>query len=182
MGYSRSTKTLQSRMALIEPLASGGGVTWETEPGEEHKLAYKIREALRVARHHADEYPKFAALGERYRISIQGPGRVVAQEINPTAQVKVIVPGADRLSGVLPQAEGPTTATQIIQSVLDQPREGLPPKLNFPNAKLREEEKVKLYNWCHASGWLMFVADSGITLQLFDAELAEFAFNPEVDL
>lgn len=181
MGYSRSPDTLIRRLALIEPLAEGGSVTWQTTPGEEHRVAYKIREALRVARQYKEDFPHLAPLGERYRISIQGPGLIVAQEINPEPEVRVVVPADGRTTAILPLPDGATTSTQIVQFLIDSAPESAR-KINFPNAKLPPDELRKLYAWTNTTGWLVFVSEQGITLLQYDAELRDVAFNPETDL
>lgn len=189
MGYSRSVKTLLTRLHLVEPLYEGKQVTWEVPLGEEHKIAYQIREALRVAKEHPQEFPSLAEASRSYRITVPRPGLIVGQPAMPTPDVKVIINSTTESVAQMDRAiaagvglSGPQSAATIIQFIIDQPAGQLPNKLTFPNASLVTSELRKLHSWSDANGWMMFVSDTGITMQQHDEALVAYAFNPDEDV
>jgi hypothetical protein len=179
MGYSTSRQTLERMRSSLNVLASGKPCSWQTEPNESHKVAYKIREALYIARLYPDEYPDLARAARDFRISVVSSREVIAERIgnHSLATVKELVFGTDKPSLDLTQqkVELPEAAN-IVSAWMKKP-DG---KHYFPQVNLSPEELLKLYNWSQAYDLIFFVAgDGSITLQPRSEDVQEFAWSPE---
>jgi hypothetical protein len=177
MGYSTSRQTLIKMLPELEFLSTGKSCVWTTEPNESHRVAYKIREALYIARLYASEFPELARAARDFRITVTSSRevqavRVGAHTINSVKELfSESVPVIDLKQLKVEEA----TAASLIDSWLANP-EG---KHYFPQAGLSGEELRKLYAWSQSQGLVFFVAtDGSVTLQVTEPSLEDFAWDP----
>jgi hypothetical protein len=189
MGYSQSIQTLEARRAegLLQDLEQGQGCVWTVEPGvRPSDFAYKIREALFIARQHPQRYPALADAQQRFTIEVLN-NRQVQARLKRGVTTGAIISGVpsplpaqgletvEKGSGTL---MGPQTAESIVQYWLNnQPSNA---SMLFPQAYLTGSDKLTLHRFLSQHHWLFFEAQDGaITVQPHQADLAEFAWSPE---
>ena len=185
MGYSRSVQTLINMLPHLELLHQDRPCKWTTEPGGAHKFAYKLREALYIARLYAGQFPELARAADRYRIEILSDRQVQARPAAGTTAATVetlpvaTVTTGMEVAGGPRQMSGPQSAASIMQTWLDaQPTND---KFYFAEARLSNDELLKLHRWAKEQKLLFFVDDQsgGLNLQKEDRDLADFAWSPE---
>lgn len=176
MGYSKSRTTLLKMLPKLEPLERGEPCTWRVDSMSADKFAYKVREALYIARLYANEFPELAEAAQRYRVSVKGPGLVAAEPHLPMGPV-LSVEGGEELSATPKEVLGPQSDLSIMEEWLDRKLESL----HFPEANLDNEELERLYHWAERRELIFFVSDKALTLQRHDPELAEYAWKPGKD-
>lgn len=178
MGYSVSPKTLDKAMHFVEPLKAGHELLayrWHFPDGA-RELAYKIREALSIAKRFPGEYPELARAADQFRIEVLDNDNVQAvQKRNWTTQVMAMqASGNGSISGATVtqgmeyagrphELVGPLTAVQVIGFWQEgQPSNG---PFTFPGSQLDQHEMEKLYEWATEQGWWVFYGMERITLQ-----------------
>lgn len=182
MGYSTNKQTLISMLPELELLKQGKQCIWTVENSKH--FAYKVREALYIARLYQKEFPELAIAADMFRIEVLSDSQVQARLAKGTTAARVkavggVVNTGMEEAGPSKRMAGPQTATTIIQTWLDsQPSND---KFFFPEAKLSREELLKLHSWAVKQGWLFFVDSwtGGLTLQRKTHELEAFAWGPE---
>lgn len=184
MAYSDSPITVQRMEPYLAPLLGGNEVKYKV-PGRARWLAYRIREALAVAKLHHEKFPDFAELGDTLRVLVRGFDEVHVVRKQP-ARIEV---------ETLPQwAEPPTlsraeaivretiTPEVIVQEWVREGRGG--DKLYFPNADLSREALLQLHEWAQEAGVLLFENLGALTLMPLagNEDLCEFAWDPTEEL
>jgi hypothetical protein len=191
LGYSTSVVTLQRLYEYIKPLEFGEPYVWITDEGEAARLAYKIREALYVAKLHTEQFPELAAAADRFVIEVVSSTKVQARlSIAPT-EARILSSHGD----VAPQhgdsgsptlgriiaTSGEQTAFTIIEA-WKKSQPNLTP-INFPSAKLNYEQLLALWNW--AQTWkpkplmIMYDEESGsLTLGPIEADVVKYSWHP----
>lgn len=76
MGYSASIKTVHRNMDILQPLLHKTTHVYTHQPFP-HKLAYKIRESLRIASRNPETFPELAAIAHKVRVRVVGDTVVV---------------------------------------------------------------------------------------------------------
>ena len=185
MAYSTSLLTLQRMMPVIEKLETLEPISWQLEDhAAAYKLAYKIREALSIAKDNAKFYPRLAAAADHYAIKVDRESKQVraikAQRANleGVRGENYVVTGLQTAGPPLSTA-GPQTAETVINLWNASQPSSAP--MHFPQASLTTEELNKLYTWAvaHRPRLMLFVADEALTVQHVDPELEPYAYKPE---
>lgn len=188
MGYSESIATLERMLPLLKDLAEGRECMWETK-GSPSYLAYKIREALYIAKENKANYPGLAAAAEAFTIQVirDGSKRVQAVRAKNTPETSTLA-SANRITSIVTGLESagppvPTAGPQSSQSIIDawnktQPRTE---PINFPQANLPDIELDRLYTWCqaHVPRLMMLVSGASLTLGPVEPEVEEYAYHPK---
>lgn len=190
MGYSRSPKTLEAIRPLLDDLERGLACVWEVAPGEEHKWAYKVREALYIARLFPDRYPALAQAADAFKVEVAERGRVRAVTAGNTLQPKVLGSAVPIVSQGLDDDQpglahkvrsvsltGSQTAASIMKAwYLSQPSNH---PLYFPQAVLDRQELLELYRLAADQHLIFFESEGAITLQRTTMDLMDLAWSPE---
>lgn len=187
MAYSRSIVTLNRLYQYIQPLENGEPYAWICKQGYSHTLAYKIREALFVAKLHAESYPLLADAADKLVIEVVSPTKVQARlSVVPTEAMILsgenVSPTHGLQSGPLGRivsTAGEQTAFTIIEA-WKRSQPNLTP-INFPQAKLDYTQLLALWNWCQQ--WkprpLMIMEDEGsITLGPTEDAVVAYSWHP----
>lgn len=204
-GYSKNPATAEKMLPLLGPLIAGELCTWQTSEGEADYFAYKVREALYVARLHKDNWDRelaihfmgaeltprtldtvqqlreVAKMAERIRIVVTGRSTVEARFAKGTPEALVLAGGAAPMSGYENPGRSVVTITkQTVWSIKEAWKASQPSNtpLHFPNAGLSYEELVELHAWATPLGLLLFEVDGALTLQRKTLDLVQFAWAP----
>jgi hypothetical protein len=178
MGYSKSRETLEKMLPQLDQIASGNPCVWVVD-GDPHAFAYKVREALYIAKLYRLDYPSLAQAASIFTIKIERPNRVLAVRAEET-HAYITVTGEDhevievRKENLRKQR--PQTATTVMQAWLENPSAK---QIHFPEAKLSRADLEALYQWSTKRELIFFNAGDGLTIQPYEKDLAEFAWNPE---
>lgn len=184
MGYSTNVSTLELQLDHLKMLREGKACIWTVEPNDVHRFAYKIREALWIARNVAEarrKYPELAQAAEHFRIEMVNSRQVQARPARgtPAASVEAlgVATSGGELAGPARSMMGPQTAASIIQTWMDtQPSND---KYHFPQANLSHSEMLKLHSWATKQGWIFFESQGQITLQRKSRDLEGLSWSPE---
>lgn len=205
-GYSKNPLTAEKMLPVLGPIIRGELCTWQTNEGEADYFAYKVREALFVARLHKDRFQKIwdesldpnnypvddedmiagdllaiAKMAERIRIVVTSRSTVEARFAKGTPEALVLASGATPTSGYENPGRSVVTITkQTVWSVKEAWKAAQPSNtpLHFPNAGLSYEELVELYGWATELGLILFEVDGALTVQRKTLDLVEFAWAP----
>jgi hypothetical protein len=203
-GYSKNPATAEKMLSVLGPLIQGELCTWQTDEGEADYFAYKVREALYVARlrqkqwdntirMHDEEGVNFpnistirqlSAVGrmaERIRIVVTSRSTVEARFAKGTPEALVLTSNATPTSGYENSGRSVVTITkQSAWSVKEAWKASQPSNtpLHFPHAELSYEELVELYEWATPLGLLLFEVDGALTVQRKTLDLVQFAWAP----
>jgi hypothetical protein len=201
-GYSKNPVTAEKMLRYLQPLARGELCTWATTEHGADYFAYKIREALYIARLHKGMYERLIAReGEE---SSKGGAYVASQMLGlakaaERTRIVVISPSIveARLQKGVPEAmvlEGSTptqgyenpgksvvrltkqTPHTIVEAWKAQQPSNTP--LHFPHAGLSYEELVELHEWATEMQLMIFEVDGAITIQKKTLDLMQFAWTP----
>lgn len=172
MGYSRSRVTLEKMLPHLERIQAGEECTWQTS--DPHKLAYKIREALYIAKLHKDQFPQLARASEQFQIQLQLPDKVTAKKLAATGPV-IQVNGDQETRTESLRIEGPQSASTVIEAWLAHNAK----QIHFPEARMDHSDLEALYNWSKKRDLIMFVSGSGLTIQPATADLEEYGWSPD---
>lgn len=192
MGYSESRKTLDKIRPMLVNLESGKGDIWRTAPGQTARsLAYKIREALRIAALHPETYPQLAAAAKVFKIQIVDHSRVQAvltdrqTGLPGFSEGGVVIHGLEDAAASPLKVMGQQSAARIIEHIINtQTIQPTNSQFSFPEARLSREEKIRLHNWCRKQTppWIMLVADDAITVSRKSRDITEdLGWSPEDD-
>jgi hypothetical protein len=179
MAYSTNPITVERMLPYLEPLRGGNEVKYKA-PGRARWLAYRIREALAVAKLHPERFPDFAALGDTLRVLVRGFDEVHVVhkqriEVEALPQWAESPAPAARAEAVVREVISPEV---IVQEWVREGRGG--DKLYFPNADLDREALLQLHEWAQEAGVLLFENLGALTLMPLagNEELREFTWDP----
>lgn len=183
MAYSRSESTLKKMLPELQELALGRAQAWIVTQGTPHEWAYKIREALFIARIYKDKYPELAKAAESFTVLVDG-NRVDARRARNTTEAVAL---ADVHTGINTGLElaGRSVSVSGAQSpftIIEAWRKSQPSNqpMNFPQAALTEEALGILYKW--AQSWkppLMLMVDgASVTVGPADHHVIQYAWRP----
>ena len=177
MGYSQSPSTLEKLIPSLGELNQGKPQRW-TGLMQPNLWAYKVREALYIAKLHADDYPELAQAAEKFSVVIVD-SQTVETRLKQQSPTLVSVGGNSEFTEAGPsrRVEGPQTAATIIEYWIKAQPSNSP--LYFPQAGLSRTDLIQLYQWAEKQGWFLFVADDAITLQRSSRDLAGLQWTPE---
>lgn len=206
-GYSKNPQTGIKMLPYLGPIVKGELCAWNTEKDQADYFAYKIREALYVARlhedlfiervrtlpldelrntlawQHADQMAALAKQAERIRIVVVNPSLVEARLQKGTPEALVLTGQAAPMSGYEnPGRSTVTLAKQTVWSVQEAWRGQQPSNtpLHFPHAGLAYEELVELYAWAESMHLMLFEVEGALTLQPKSLDLLQYAWSPRV--
>lgn len=187
MGYSRSRKTLDKMLPLLDKLKAGEGTQWHLAQGvEPERFAYKIREALHVASLFPDIYPELAAAANNFkieivdRLTVQAVYRPAVLGLNNSGEsAGVTVHGLESGDRGRVTHAGEQTAMSVIQAWHNNQPSNTP--MNFPQACLERDDLLKLHTWAskRTPPWIMLVSMEGaLTLTPFRKDLEGLGWDP----
>ena len=185
MGYSKSKKTLEKIRPQLAQLELGLNASWRTQEGGADFFAYKVREALFIAKLYREEYLELAKMADTTRVVVVSPSLVetkaavgTPEAVIQSGNAAVVVQGLAE-GGREPSTTSPHTAAAVIAEW--QRRQPSNDKLHFPQANLPREELLKLHTWASnlTPSWLFFEFDGAITLQPYSRDVAELSWSPE---
>lgn len=182
MAYSTNPSTLASMMPDLLPLMEpSGSAVWRTDEGAARWFAYRIREALYIARTLGGPEP----LRRRFRVIVVGPSLVkVSLQLSRKAQFI-----GRLLENEAPEPQAQTyvdTRTLSFDTFLDEvvrswaSRRG-ENKLHLSRANATRVQLMQLYSWCQTEGLCFFEADGGaltIMTKLGNEDTAMYAWDP----
>ena len=191
MGYSTSTYTLDERIRSgeLDLLAKGQACTWIVSTGNASKFAYKIREALYIARAHADQYPALAQAADQYVIEVANASTVFARYTGANTEATVLATGGSENTATA--THGLEKAGRAIQSngpqsqftIIDTWRKAQPSNepIYFPTASLDDEQLEQLWLWSqnHRPPLMLMVSGESVTVSLWNESVARYAWAPE---
>jgi len=185
MGYRESLSVLEESLEMLEPLTQGEQCFWPTPVEEEKALAFRIREALWIARNlGAEKYPTLSKEASNYRIKITGKGGVLAVRKFPSASPKKFDAHAsfpsteDWQSRLLTTTEFDQASLITIVGILKQEKETK--TFHFTDAVVTNSDLINLSDWVQSyrPDLLLFWDDTNVILKPFSEELAPLAFSP----
>lgn len=196
MGYSTSTSTIENRRELIgyDSLEAGQSTRWTTRPGRAGNLARQIREVLRIASQHPDQYPKLAEAAKIFKIEVPAHNVVQAvlrdrgvlqRDTNLPVRDDDLegdeAPGGGGVEFGRPQARtGLTRAAQVIDAWIKHlPSNDL---MHFPQTTLSTEELEELYRWARSRTprLMFFVPEGSLTLSIAEDDVEAHSWHPAV--
>lgn len=207
-GYSKNPQTGIKMLPYLGPIVRGELCAWNTEKGQADYFAYKIREALYIARLHEEFFRRMsdretaennmiqteagaqfaqmaviAKQAERIRIVVVNPSTVEARLQKGTPEALVLTGQAAPMSGYENPGRSTVTITkQTVWSVQEAWRGQQPSNipLHFPHAGLTYDELVQLYAWAESMHLMLFEVDGALTVQPKSLDLVGFAWSPHV--
>lgn len=204
-GYSKNPATAEKLLPLLQPLAEGNLCTWQTEEGQAEHLAYKIREALYIARlfkdrnerivlktpldgpsgefrwQQADKMVAIARMAERVRIVTTSRSTVEARLQKGAPEALVIAGGATPNQGYENPGRSVVTLTRQTVRTIQDAWQAMQPSntpLHFPHAKLSYEELSELFAWAESFGLILLESDGALTIQRKTIDLEPFKWSP----
>lgn len=162
MAYSRSPVSVIRIENDLRALEEGRGCTWHRPLGDVTSWAYKVRQALYIARrHHPGRFPKLARYANDYTIEIVDDYTVQARitsnkgirseaptsEASPEPSTSTPVHGLE-VAGKPRTIVGVRSLTDIISHWLHTQPSNDP--LHFPDAQLSEKDLAGLYTWAQS--------------------------------
>lgn len=208
MPYNTDPRRLEQLIPYLAPLAEGRpNVEWQVTHGSPNTVAYRIREALHIARLNPDKYPDLAKNAPDYAIAVKGPTTVTARRktpVNFAAPVETLIVQPTPTQGqevdlaslrrqpVAFSAPYPTGSNansvgtfatdgpQTPDSIIEIWSKGGSVKrtLFFPDARLNNRGMCELWLWAEKNNVMIMAAESAITLAVYDPSVAEFSFKP----
>lgn len=208
MPYSDDKRRLEQMMPYLKRLAEGLDVEFRITRGSANTVAFRLREALRLARIYANEFPLLAKYAGDYSIRVVSQTKVVAHRRTPLLDVQTLEPlPASRVPEVLTldpveaeltrrigakgveleslrtEAQKELLGAQTPISIVDAYMRlgGIRPTLNFPEAGLDDKELKELWAWAdgHTPRLMLMVAEPSVTVALFDPMAAEYSWRPD---
>ena len=197
MGYNRSSLVVQRFIEILDQLleAAHSGTSLRFSSLTPHKLAYRLREALKAAQSHEDYRHYYDIIWPVFQFR-EAPGAVIAHYVGqqedfsslsgtPLSESPTFSKQQIRASEARPhlkQFPSVTSLTDIVATALSFSSED---ELFFPSATLSDDEKKKLHRWTHSnagSAWTFIDHssgndDGGITLTQHDVD-PDIAFHP----
>ena len=173
MGYSKSIRAFNRVKGFLdEMVAKNEPIVWPAS--DPSKLAYYIREGIKVAKDRANDekhptretYRPFSSLSSKYLLRVKG-GTVIAE---PRDMLPELIASAVLSRMVIEDVVDPL---EIVGAVIKHKA----PELFFPSADLSLDTLQRVYAWSSKHDYFIVVSDIGITLTKTDP--GEIAWQPE---
>jgi hypothetical protein len=207
-GYSKNLATAQAMLPYFGPIIRGELCTWETHPGQSDKFAYKVREALYIARLHQDSIRQWlenweyglawdsfpsksrtdleqlsalAQMAGRLRIVVISPSLVEARLAKSTPEALVLTGQAPPSSGYENPGRSSVVMTSQTPATIRAAWEHQQPSntpLHFPHANLTQVELHQVWTWATEMHLIIIEVDGALTLQPKQLDLMPFAWSP----
>lgn len=180
MGYSKNRDVLEQIKEDLLKLKEGQACVFSTGTGQGDRLAYKIREAIYVARMFPEEYAEIANRSSSFKVSLLNDHEVrvtrltkMTIESRPAATVEM----GDNVS---PPAVEQVAGMQTAESIMQRWSLSAGEMIYFPEANLSREHLMDLWDWCQENSLMFFVSDNGgLTMQTVRSDLVEFSWHPD---
>lgn len=154
MGYSRNKSAIERVKPLLEMLLNSD-VDVEFPSQDPHKLVYYLRDGFAVAR--GLQSSPFKELHDKWRLRAKRD--VVLAELK-SLQVIVGIPLlAKKLAPV--RLESVTEVMEVIGAAIKHRA----PKLEFPNAHIRENGLRNLEKWCNANSYIIVQSEPHLIIE-----------------
>lgn len=183
MAYSRSETTLKKMLPDLQEIALGRPQAWIITQGSAQEWAYKVREALFIARLHKSRYPELAAAAESFTVEVVDSQRVQARRARQTTEAVALADDQNPTHGLETfgrsvQSSGQQSPFTIIEAWRKSQPSNQP--IHFPEATLSEDQLTILYKWAQA--WkppLMLMVDgNSVTVGPTDKQVMQYAWRP----
>lgn len=178
MAYSRSLETLEALRPTLAVLEAGRECEWDLTkyPSvQPQQFAYRIREALHIARAHPERYPILAEIAARVAIKVEG--RMVRAVLSAAHKMNKSVPlptqGGRELSEI--SAQSGKEAIMAAWSVSANRKT----PLVFQHTALSAGEMAELYEWAVAKDLVLLPDGERLTVALATDDTREFAWTPD---
>lgn len=177
MAYSDNPETLNKMRPQLEPLLRSSEVTWRVEGGATtaRRFAYKIREALRLARQTGDPLGS-----QRFRVEIISSQRVRATLIQPFG-VEIEDTSAPPPAALVDSRQ--LLSDGWLEEIIStwQRRSPLEGRVHFPRAWPDRQQLLDLWSWAQEAEVLIFEHEGAVTLlpRAGNEDTAPFAWDPE---
>jgi len=208
MPYSDDKKRLEQMLPYLKSLAEGKNAEFRVTRGSANTVAFRLREALRLARIYSNDYPMLAKYAGDYSIRVESSTLVLARRRTPLVETDVkaaeqlveqptqvsidpveadlarrIGAKASHLETIRAEAQKELLGAQTPVSIVDAYMRlgSVRPTLNFPDATLDDAELEELWRWAdaHTPRLMLMVAPPSVTVALFDPMAAEYSWRPE---
>jgi hypothetical protein len=200
-GYSKNLTTAQAMLPYFGPIIRGELCSWETYSGQSDRFAYKVREALYIARLHKDDLQRWhddentsfqnrfvlkqllqlAEMAGRLRIVVISPTLVEARMAKSTPEALVLTGQAPPSSGYENPGRSSVVMTSQTPATIRTAWEHQQPSstpLHFPHANLTQVELQQLWTWANEMHLIIIEVDGALTLQPKQLDLMPFAWSP----
>ncbi len=111
MPYSDDRKRLEEMLPYMGALALGKNTEWTIARGNPTTVAFRIREALRIARLYPSEYPDLAKYAGDYAINTKVGNMVTARRRTPDMEAHVVEKPAPYMPNIATQPSAPVVQT-----------------------------------------------------------------------
>jgi len=182
MAYSRSKVTLEAIKGELQELALGKPQAWVmANEKSAYAWAYKVREALHIAKAYPSEYPGLAVAAENYVIEVHFNRVEARRALNTTEFAAQSGEGINQGLELARRAVS-TSGKMTVFTIVDSWRKVQPSNdpLHFPQADLTIEELTMLYRW--AKAWkppLMLMVDGpAVTVGPADPHAIQYEWTP----
>lgn len=188
MGYNLSKATVRRNLPQLEQLRDAKKTLFLPSSNPE-RLAYKLREAMRAAEKHEEDFPGFTQLRQQYRLRALEEGVICEWLIS--SPIKGVVLGQEGEPESRPPESSPSRTSQKpykktlpeVEDSVDMLASALTfsgeSELHFPNVQLSHDDKERIAGWCEGQEWkLIDHHDAGATLTKFDVD-PSILYTPE---
>lgn len=183
MAYSRNKVTLEAIKDQLQELALDKPQAWVmTDERSAYAWAYKVREALHIAKAYPNDYPGLARAAENYVIEVH-VNRVEARRARNTTEFAAQAGEGINTGQEIARRAVSTSGKMTVFTIVDSWRKVQPTNdpLHFPQADLNVEELTMLYNW--AKSWkppLMLMVDGpSVTVGPADPHVIQYEWTPK---
>jgi hypothetical protein len=188
MGYRNNPELVTERWDLLSPLEAGQEYRWAVKGDWDatHRVAFKIREGLHIARRHPARFPKLASAAARMSIHIVEVG-VIEARLRAVDSVES-APDYQRVpqqGGDIPVDKTvPSIALPSADDIISAWNAHLPSNnpLTFKQTVLPLPELLRLHAWATTQHpKLMFLVgehNQTIMLSLHDMSASEYSWSP----
>lgn len=203
MPYSDDPKRLEEMLPYLEPLTRGENVRWPIKMGNANTVAFRLREAMRIASRNPERYPELAKYAPDYairvvnaltiearrRTAVLGPAeQVIARTVIEATPVEIVHRPVDSDDELIEAVKRNTTfterASESLRALLGKQtpinvadayrRYGrVRPTLHFPDANMDDEELTQVFRWASQH-------TPPLMLMVNDAALTVSLFDPMV--
>lgn len=170
MGYNLSKRSVRRHFQMLTEMATDK-TTMRFPADKPLQAARRLREALRAAQEHVDDFPQFDRLGDFYEIkAIEGgvEARWLGDGIKTRIgrAVKPTPPPVKRAGRETMETMNFDDVNTLNGAVGAAVKFGLQAdELYFPKLLLTNAEKERLHLWCSSTNWLIIdQEEEGLTL------------------
>ena len=206
MPYSNDVERLERMLPYLAPVAQGKNAQWKITAGSPNTVAYRIREALHIARLNPNSYPDLAKYANDYSISIVEGNTVRARRRTPQISPPSPVDNSESLSDLVDRVEidgnllrkepnveprafdapvqsmnsESTDGQQTPDSIISMwnKHQGIKRTLYFPEAELSEKQLAELFLWAESQTLMILVHEIAVTLAKKDPHLMDISYKP----